>query len=387
MMKRLLRLCLSVILIFAVSKPFAQTDTCRLKISLLTCSPGTELYSTFGHSAIRVTDLAAGTDIVYNYGTFDFYDPMFLMKFTRGQLLYYLDQQSFSGFMNDYRAENRSVSEQILNLNCEEKTELQKALFVNIRDENKFYQYDFLFDNCTTRIRDLILKQKGMQYQTANVLPATGFTFRNHIHHYLDNNKQFWSKLGIDILLGKKMDRAMTNDEAMFLPDYLEKGFDSSSSRNQHLVLTKKVLFEKQELASEGFAITPSFVFWALAILIGLATFFLRPNSKLLTAIDFFIFFFNGLLGCFLVFMWFGTDHNTTQNNLNLLWAIPTHIIAAFFIRNKNSASKLYFQVTTVLCALLLLSWAFLPQELNKALFPWVLLTGIRSFSIFRSRT
>lgn len=387
MMKRLLRLCLSVILLSVAGFTYAQNDSCKLRISLLTCSPGSELYSTFGHSAIRVTDIAAGTDIIYNYGTFDFYDPMFLMKFTRGQLLYFLDQQSFSDFMNDYRAENRSVSEQILNLSCAEKTELQRALFVNIREENKYYQYDFLFDNCTTRIRDLILKRKGVQYQTGNILPAPGFTFRNHIHHYLDNNKQFWSKLGIDILLGKKMDRAMTNDEAMFLPDYLEKGFDSSSSQNQQLVLAKKVLFEKEELKDKGASITPSFVFWALAILIGLATFFLKPNAGLLTFIDFLIFFFNGLLGCFLVFMWFGTDHNTTQNNLNLLWAIPTHLVAAFFVRNKGNISKVYFQVTAVLCALLLLSWAFLPQELNKALFPWVLLTGTRSFSIFRSRT
>jgi hypothetical protein len=140
---------------------YSQSDACELRISLITCSPGTELYSTFGHSALRVTDKSNGTDIIFNYGVFNFYDPDFYAKFVRGKLLYYLDQQNFTDFLQDYASENRSVSEQVLSMNCMEKKEMQQFLFTNLRPENKTYKYDFLFDNCTTRLRDLVFIKSG----------------------------------------------------------------------------------------------------------------------------------------------------------------------------------------------------------------------------------
>lgn len=375
------------ILLFAFTgvRANAQDDSCHLQISLLTCSPGTELYSTFGHSALRVIDRKAGTDIIYNYGTFDFYDPAFLLKFTRGQLLYYLDQQDFGGFLRDYMMENRSVYEQVLSLDCKQKSAIQQALFVNMQEENRHYRYDFLFDNCTTRLRELILKQSGTTYTTGNIITRRGATFRNHIHYYLDNNHQYWSKLGIDILLGSKMDRAMTNDEAMFLPDYLEKGIDSSHSPAGNLVLKKNVLFQRNEGSGniEGILSKPVFIFslFALsAILIGLLK---SPSAKKFTAaLDFTIFFLNGLLGFFLLFMWFGTDHNTTQNNFNIIWALPTHLVMAFMIPKKNAFKRKYFMSIAILNVLLILGWFLLPQQLNIALIPWVILTTWRSWII-----
>ena len=367
----------------------AQDDSCHLRISLLTCSPGTELYSTFGHSALRVTDNKAGTDIIYNYGTFDFYDPAFLLKFTRGQLLYYLDQQDFGGFLRDYMMENRSVREQVLTLDCREKKAIQQALFVNMQEENRNYRYDFLFDNCTTRLRELILKRTGTTYNTGNVIPFNGATFRNHIHYYLDNNKQYWSKLGIDILLGSKMDRPMTNDEAMFLPDYLEKGLDSSSSSTGNLVLQKNILFEKNKDAEQGggFLTRPIVVFSLLFILVLLTGFMRKPAALAFIAnLDFFVFFLNGLLGCFLVFMWFGTDHNTTQNNFNILWALPTHLVMSFIIRKNTRFVKQYFRFTAFLTFALIICWFFLPQQLNVALIPWAMLIGWRSWMISKKQ-
>jgi antitoxin component of MazEF toxin-antitoxin module len=367
----------------------AQDDSCHLQISLLTCSPGTELYSTFGHSALRVTDRKAGTDIIYNYGTFDFYDPAFLLKFTRGQLLYYLDQQDFGGFLRDYMMENRSVYEQVLALDCNQKSALQQALFVNMQEENRRYRYDFLFDNCTTRLRELILKQPGTTYTTGTVIPFEGATFRNHIHYYLDNNHQYWSKLGIDILLGSKMDRVMSNSEAMFLPDYLEKGIDSSRSSSVNLVLRKNILFQRSEasFSSDGFLTRPVVVFSLFTLAAIIISLLKNPLAKKFTStIDFLIFFLNGLLGCFLIFMWFGTDHNTTQNNLNILWALPTHIVMAFMIRKKRNLTGKYFMFVAVLNLLLILGWALLPQQLNTALIPWVILTGWRSWSISKSK-
>ncbi len=376
------------LLTFAGIPAKTQEDSCDLQISLLTCSPGTELYSTFGHSALRVTDRQTGTDIIYNYGTFDFYDPAFLLKFTRGQLLYYLDQQDFGGFLRDYMMENRSVREQVLALDCSEKKAIREALFVNMQEENKRYRYDFLFDNCTTRLRELILKKSGTTYTTGKVIPFQGATFRNHIHYYLDNNQQYWSKLGIDILLGSKMDREMTNDEAMFLPDYLEKGIDSSRSANVNLVLKKNVLFERNsnQNNSGSFFSRPVFLFSLFAIFVLLAGLSKRPSAIKFTAgIDFAIFFLNGLLGCFLLFMWYGTDHNTTQNNFNIIWALPIHIVMAFAVRKNSNAARKYFLFIAIINLVLLISWLILPQQLNIALIPWVMIAAWRSWIISKN--
>ena len=185
----------------------AQTDSSGLRISLLTCSPGSELYSTFGHSALRIVDSAVGTDIVYNFGVFDFSDPDFYAKFVRGKLLYFLDQEAFPYFQYAYVVEGRRITEQVLRLDAARKRSIQAFLAENLRPENRFYKYDFLFDNCTTRLRDLILGQQSSYIRTGRVLDDTTATFRAQLHSYLDRNRQYWSALGIDILLGSRIDR------------------------------------------------------------------------------------------------------------------------------------------------------------------------------------
>ncbi len=134
----------------------AQDTRCHTRISLLTCAPGEELYSTFGHTALRVIDSVAGSDIVYNYGTFDFDDPNFYMKFIRGKLDYFLSVNQFPDFMYEYQYFQRSVWEQEINLSCSEKQQLMSALALNMQGDNRKYKYDFIYDNCTTRVRDLI---------------------------------------------------------------------------------------------------------------------------------------------------------------------------------------------------------------------------------------
>jgi hypothetical protein len=360
-----------------------------LRISLLTCSPGTELYSTFGHSALRVVDKSTGTDIIYNYGVFDFYDPDFYAKFVRGKLLYYLDQENFTDFLYSYSADNRSVSEQVLNLTCTEKKDMQQFLFTNLRPENRSYKYDFLFDNCTTRLRDLVLTNSGKKYTTAQILSNPKTSFRDHIHYYLDMNRMHWSKLGIDLLLGAKLDRYMNASEAMFLPDYLEKGFDSSSHSTTALVQQKIPLYIKKDnpdLHKPSFT-TPAIIFTLLLLAIVLLSFLsFKGSATILAFTDSIFFLVTGLLGVLLVFMWTGTDHQVCGNNYNLLWALPTHIAGAFLIRKQTNFSKNYFRLTAIISGMLLLAWFFLPQELNPALIPVVILSGWRSWRISASK-
>src|ERR1044071_8048397 len=129
-----------LLLVFSF-RSIAQTDSCTMQISLLTCSPGRELYSTFGHSALRAVDSSKGFDLIYNYGTFDFNDPDFYTKFTRGKLLYFVSIQKFEDFKNDYVAEGRGITEQVLHVNCEQKQKILAFLEENAKDENKYYKY------------------------------------------------------------------------------------------------------------------------------------------------------------------------------------------------------------------------------------------------------
>src|SRR5215469_9021212 len=216
-MKKLLT---CILLFYCFKNLAAQTDSsCRVTISLLTCTPGEELYSSFGHSALRIIDSAENTDNIYNYGTFDFDDPAFYSKFTRGKLLYFVSVDSFQNFLEEYKYEKRGITEQTLNLSCSEKEKLVAALKENAKEENKYYQYDFIYDNCTTRLRDIVFKNANAQVVTKDVRPFNKITFRNFIHKYLDSSYQYWSELGIDILLGQPLDKNISNDQAMFLPD------------------------------------------------------------------------------------------------------------------------------------------------------------------------
>jgi Domain of unknown function (DUF4105) len=357
---------------------FAQ-DSSHLRISLLTCTPGEELYSTFGHSAYRVIDSSSVTDIVYNYGTFDFNDKNFYLKFIRGKLLYYVSAERFEDFKYDYQAENRGITEQVLNLTAAEKTSIQRFLNNNLKEENKFYQYDFFLDNCTTRLRDILKKNHDSSFTVKPVMPI-GTTFRQAIYIYLDKNKQPWSKLGIDILLGKPCDGVMTAEQMQFLPDNLMISLDSAE---HPVVLSHQDLYPINKSEETGSFFSPFVIFIVVLLIFALLSFL--KNSvvqKILLGLDFMLFFSTGLLGIILILMWLATDHSMTKDNFNLLWAWPLNFIGAFFIASKKNWVKKYFAFQTVALILVLLAWFFLPQHLNPALIPMVLLLVYRSASI-----
>jgi hypothetical protein len=363
---------------------FAQTgpinsDTCHLRISLLTCTPGMELYSTFGHSALRVMDSADGSDLIFNYGTFDFSDPDFYKKFVLGKLLYFLSVDEYADFAEQYRYEGRGITEQVLNLTCREKQTLVAALYENAREENKYYQYDFVYDNCTTRLRDMLENFAEDSLLVKNILPSENVTFRNLIHEYLNKGGQYWSKLGIDILLGMPLDKKASNREAQFLPDYLLKAFDSATINNRPLVEEKKVILEGQLTFKKNFLFSPLVIFSLLFLIVAVIS-GLKKGKRFFKYFDFVLFFLSGGLGMLILFMWFGTDHQACRNNMNLVWALPTHLVAVFFLFINKSWVKKYFRFTFWLNILLLLVWFFLPQQMNSALLPLLGLIILRSF-------
>ncbi len=235
-----------IILLLIGLNSYAQGDSCNLKISLLTCGPGADLYSIWGHTAIRVVEKNTGRNLVFNYGTFDFDDPDFYTKFTRGKLLYFVSISSYTNFLYEYQYEGRSVIEQELNLNCGEKQKLSEALHVNTKEENKYYSYDFALDNCSTRPRDVIINNSNDSVNFKNIFPDPIPSYRDLIHENLDKYHQPWSKFGIDLILGRRLDHRPSNVDAMFLPYYVMKGFDSATVNNKPLVSSKKIILNER---------------------------------------------------------------------------------------------------------------------------------------------
>ena len=350
---------------------FSQADSIsRLQVSVITCAPGNELYSIFGHTAIRIVDTANQQDIIFNYGTFDFEDPNFLMKFTRGKLDYFLSAEDATFFFAAYQAEGRTITEQVLQLSDVEKRNIKQALFKNISGNNKFYKYDFLFDNCTTRIKDLL--KNNSSFTCSKQLVKNGTTFRNMLYVYLDSTGMCWSKLGIDLLLGSKIDKAVSIEQTSFLPDYLMFAIDSLNAKQQFISDRKTYKAPIPNFSSYNYL--PLLVFSLLFLMVAISSFSKNKiAAKVFHYLSLTLLFTTGLVGCLLMFMWLGTDQKNCANNYNLLWALPTNIIAVFFANRQTRLKKIYFKTALIISILLVVTWFILPQQFNIAFLPLAL--------------
>lgn len=334
-----------------------------IRISLLTCGPGLDLYSGFGHSGIRVMDSNRRKDIVYNYGSFDFRDPDFYSKFTRGKLLYYVSKEVFFDsvklrngdyrrydFLRTYELEKRSVYEQVLDLTDDQESRVVSYLDSNAQEKNKYYKYDFLHDNCSTRQLMLFQQILGEQFKIGTAQESGTKTFRDFTNHYLRNNH--WTRTGINLLLSTPVDKKMSNEQAMFLPDYLKKGFRDATLNGKPIVSqTIEILPGKLDFSPKpNTARMTLWLFGFIALFI-----WLKARDKMIY-FDTFFFLIIGLLGSFMLFMWFGTDHQACSWNRNLFWALPTHFIFAFLIPRKHKWIQPYARIAFYIL-LISLAW------------------------------
>lgn len=364
----------------------AQTknDSCALEISLLTCAPGADLYSLFGHTAIRVRDRQRGMDVVFNYGYFDDNDPLFYFHFTNGIMVYSLEAQTFGDFMTEYEYDHRGVIAQVLDLTCEQKINLYEALRQNASDKNRFYNYQFYADNCTTRAGKMIAANSP-SLQLENILPNPSPTYRQMIHIYLDKQQQYWPELGIDLLLGSNLDKKPGNEQAIyFLPDYLMSGFDHAHTSNGPLVLRKETLLQFSKPISGSAWFTPGIVFGFLFVMSILISLIGRASTqKALLIFDVVLFSLLGLIGLVMLYVWLFRIDEVCRNNINILWALPTHLVAVFFLARNPGWLKYYFMITAILGAILLLGFRWWPQQLNAALAPMLMIIVFRSSHLF----
>ncbi|MDX2250622.1 MAG: DUF4105 domain-containing protein [Bacteroidia bacterium] len=354
------------------------------QISLLTCQPGEELYSSFGHSAIRISDPQTGLDVVFNYGTFDFQTPNFYLKFMRGQLNYKLDTDPWREFDYAYRYFKRTFDEQVFNLTLEQKQAVFDYLDKNYQPENRFYLYDFFFDNCATRISDVFIDVLGDSLKFDPGYTDTDKTFRDLIGEYLQGKA--WTDFGIDLALGRVIDRAATPREQAFLPDYLAKYLGAATivrdGKEQPFVVSDNRLYDSGVVyPPTPFWLRPGVFFWPLLLLIGFLTWREYKAGKRRKWLDVTIFLIYGLAGVLIALLWFATDHTATANNLNILWLLPTHLLAGFLLipANKPTWLKYYFLGSAILAALVILGWFFLGQAFHPASLPLVGIVMVRS--------
>jgi hypothetical protein len=312
----------------------AQADATHLRVSLLTVSPGDEIYAAFGHTGIRIADTVTGRDIVYNYGTFDGFDENFELKFARGKLLYSISSESFAHFMNVYVHEQRTVQEQELFLDRKQKRDLQAFLIKNEQPENRYYKYDFFYDNCATRIRDVFSKTFGAGFRFGQIIPPDSkVTFRQEVNYYVRG--QHWERLGINLCLGSRIDVVMSNKDIMFLPDYLRDGIGKGTVNGQKIATAPVTILSMPPMPEPG-PNGPFLCFLAFGLLVTTTLLVpaLRPVGNFLGGC---LLVATGLLGCFLMAMWLGTDHSACRYNWNVLWALPTNIMVPFIKRNGRS--------------------------------------------------
>ncbi|MBR6292753.1 MAG: DUF4105 domain-containing protein [Bacteroidales bacterium] len=305
--------------------------------SVITCGPGNDFYLAFGHSAIRITDTILGIDHVYNYGTFDFNTPHFYLKFAQGQLNYCLSRTHFGHFMATYDYEQRAVWEQRLNLTPQEVSNLYVALEWNYMPENRYYKYDFFRDNCATRVRDMVESTLGKK--TIGIDDWEDHSYRHWVHSATKGGCLEWWVMGVDLLLGLPTDHTCNKSEAMFYPMAMMWQYNNAMINDEIPLATcnNELLADHREPLHRSF---PPIVVFALLLAL---TAVLTVKGWWRPWMDRTLFIIAGVVGLFLCFMWFGTDHWCTKWNLNILWASPLLILIAIRL-NKSPRWALWLQ-------------------------------------------
>ncbi len=371
---------LSVNLLLAQDSLSAQAE-----ISIITLGPTqTELYSAFGHSAIRVYDPEQGIDDAYNWGVFNFDQPNFYLNFARGYLYYKLGVYPYDRFRDYYIYYNRYVHEQPLHLTKAQKQKLYEYLVWNSQPENQNYRYDYFYNNCATKVRDVFSTVFGDSIRFDGSHIQTDYSIRDLTDIYLA--QQPWGDLGIDICLGLPMDKKASPSEYMFLPDYIEAGFNHATLVGKPLVKETIAVYESRDEEVKGSVVHPLTAFIIFALLALGTSVWDFKRKKISRWFDALLLSVLGMVGLLLFCLWFFTDHQAAAVNFNLLWALPTHLVVAFALFTNKKWVGTYFLITAGVSLLTIILWPMLPQALNIFLLPLVVAVLIRSLLNYRLR-
>jgi hypothetical protein len=371
-----------IVFLFTLLSVSAQNFqlTPKSKISVLTIGPGESLNDAFGHSAFRIEDRSRGIDVVYGYGEYDFDAPNFYLKFAQGKLNYLISKNKFSDFYSHYMRYNRTIKEQVLNLSSEEKQRLFGYLETNYKPENRKYLYDFFFDNCATRIRDVVQTTTNNNITYASPKTFKPTTFRDLIHQHVGLNS--WGSFGIDIALGSVIDKKATAYEHMFLPKYIHAFFDSAKiNSSKKLVSSSSTIFQnKKTVSSSNLLFSPLMILGLLSLTILFITYKDYKKNTRNKWLDIILFGTTGIIGVVLLLLWFATDHSATAQNYNVLWAVPLNIIVIgqLFKKTVRNWFKSYLKFLIIMLCLLTLHWTIGVQIFTVGIVPLIIALIIR---------
>lgn len=361
----------------AQSLPLSETATA----SVITCGPGDDFYTSFGHSAIRIVDTANKIDKVYNYGMFDFNEPNFYWHFMQGQLKYWVAGTATVFFVDEYRREGRAVWEQKLNFSTQEINALFIALEWNCQldNPNRYYKYDFFRKNCATEVRDRILEVCG--HRQAEYVEREPLSYRDYLHMAMRDKLEWWA-LGIDLLLGLPADHKCTEEDAMFYPLVMQAEFAEAKRDGKPLVEPSTVLLEETrgEVADSFPPVVVFTLLFTLLVVLHLLERRFNLHFSFFNLLTRILFVLAGLIGLFLLFMWFGTSHYCTQWNLNILWASPLLILIAIRM-GRSPLWALWLQEAMFAGALVWVVWC----HLSVAIIPMILTLALCNAMIIKS--
>lgn len=341
-----------------------------ITVSLITCYPGPEVYELCGHEAIRVR--GEGRDSVWNYGVFDFRAPNFLYRFVKGETDYICAGYPFAWFLPEYQGRGSKVVEQDLNLTQAEARKLLALLQTEALPQNRVYRYNYVKDNCATRILDRIEDSS-----TSRILypdTVTYGSFRNEMRAY---HKDYpWYQFGIDIALGAGIDYPLTPREEMFVPvEMMRKAAGAKMLDGRNLVKETRILNEGVADATLGptpFYFTPLFVAWVLAILLAGVCLFNFLKKRLWRWAYALWFSLLGIAGCVVWFLVFVSTHEATSPNTLLMWLSPVQLVTAAAMAVKRlravGIAMAWYNIVAMVCTLVV--WPFQHQQANPAFFP-----------------
>lgn len=381
-------------LIFLISSVNVFNQNIQLsdssRVSLLTNTPwDKEVYALFGHTAIRIKDPVNFLDVVFNYGIFDFDSPNFMYRFVKGETDYMVAGYSFAQYLSSYKNRGIGITEQILNLTTEEKQRVFNALVTNALPENRVYRYNYFYDNCSTRPRDIIEnnidgKIKYLSFESKNIE-----SYRYYIHQCVSSH--LWVKFGIDLVIGADADKQLTDTAKDFLPLNLYRAYDKAiiidkTQKKQHkLVVRENILLNpsvKQAETSSSFVTPLNIGFIILVLSIILSYIQIKKNQVFISRIfDFLLFFIAGIAGCIIFFLMYFSIHPCTNPNWNLIWLNPLQIFASILFLIKSASKYVYYYhfINFALLTVFLLAWFLIPQHLEIAFIPYILALCIRS--------
>ena len=357
------------------------------EISIVTADAGNELFEAFGHSAIRIKDPVLQLDLVYNYGIFDFNAPNFYTNFTKGRLLYKLGRYQFKYFLESYKQDKRWVKQQVLNLTQQQRQAFFMYLERNASPQNATYLYDPFFNNCASKLKDITTTILGDKVEFNDKEIEKELSFRTLMNREIHWNT--WGGFGINLALGSKLDKTANLQQYMYLPDYVYTIFKNSTVyfKNQKKPLVKKeeLLLDFPNRKQSLPLISPLLVFSIIALLGIFITYRDNKNQKRTKWIDTILLITTGLVGFLIVFLWFFTDHSTTPNNFNVLWAFSPNLIIVFLLNKGKKWLSTYFIFLIFLLVIIPIIWITNIQHFPIAVIPLLILLFVRYLFLSKS--